>query len=136
MSDLELQPGERILRDATARSIQPPRQIGKPLRFSWKNLGWGTDGHLYLTNRRVVWQRRWFSLPFIPVTPFEIRLEDIRNCEVVGGGLAHVFGSGALYIVTEHEKHRLLVADLLWFSVEVAEDWREDILNAATPHTS
>ena len=137
MSDIELGPHEHIVKQAGARSKQPPIPIevkSRPQFFA--------DGRLYLTNKRLIWKRRWYTMPFIPVRSFEIALTDIRDCRLGGSGMKMLAAGGGLFIITETHKHALLIAKgqlwppALWFSRRVAEEWHGAILNATRPRTS
>ena len=118
--------------------MQPPITIDEKPRTQF--LG---DGRLYLTNKRLIWRRRWFNLPLIPVRSFEVPLIDIRDCKLVGSGpvgfiLYSSIGLRPLYIITETQKHLLHInakfwPPTLWFSKVRTEEWQEAILNAARP---
>ena len=125
----ELSPNERLLRKALARSYQPPTLSHEPrLRFHFFS-----EGRLYLTDRRLFWERSWFNVPFLPVQSFEIQLQDVLGSSVRGSGFAIAFGGGGLYLAHADAEYRFQIAKqrlwppALWYSKVEAQQWQSAI---------
>ncbi len=127
MGDINLEPGERVVKQTSAGSARSLRVL--------------TGGHLYLTNRRVIWNRQRFSLPLASVRSFQIPLTEIRDCRLARG-LFRLFDMGpGLIVTTEAQEYRLILSQEywppnLWFSKARQEEWRQAIVGEARLHTS
>jgi hypothetical protein len=91
---------------------------------------WFADGWLYLTTERLLWRRGRFTVPLVPVKPFEIELDELNECAVRGAATTMLLGGGGgLVLKTIENEYRLLVAKqrlwppALWFSKAEADAW-------------
>ncbi len=127
-----LRPQEVIVKKSVARHFQ------RVSRQHWPHAAWFADGWLYLTSERIIWRKGWFTVPLVPVKPFELELDRLNECEVRGSAATMFLGGGGGFILKTFEsEYRLLVAKqrlwppAFWFSKGAAKEWCEMIDTAA-----
>ena len=129
MADINLEPGEVVFKQTRALSgnNRGPQVL--------------TGGHLYLTNRHVIWNRQRPSLPLVSVRSLQIPLTEIRDCRVAHGLTRLFYMGGGLIVTTETQEYLFILRQEywppnLWFSKARQEEWRQAIVIEARLHTS
>ena len=109
---LQRKSDEQVLLNALARSYSPVPPTFK--LFS------AASGHLYVTNRRLIWRRLWFNVPIWGPHSFEVPLGEIEGVRVHGSTLAVTSNRGEYRFLLLRQR---LWPPMFWYSKRVAQEW-------------